>query len=653
MKLSTKIISSVSLILTVCIGLSSIYFIRTEKELLLKNAYHRAEVIEKGTVVSMVTFMQLGIADAEFTHNLIKGIQLAEEEEEEVLELRLIHSPDIAKTFISEEIAEKYRPTEEELPRDEMERNALAGVAFKKEAVVKIKGKDYRTIRFITPINAKKQCLSCHYFQEGETTAAFSTVISLEPAYRVIRERTIQAALLIGIVLILTAAILYFSFHKIAIISIEREKKIATATATAKAKAEKEKAEALAILNGELESSNKELREVYKEEQEARHLLEASEKKYRLLFESSYVGQLVMDAETGVVSNANGFLLDLINYSRDEAMGKKFWEIGVPRELISLAHPVEKTLPVGQISHKDILLKTSDGRDIVVEISYVAFKSDGKNFIQCAFHNVTGRKWMEEQVGMLNAQLQARAAELDAANRALQKVGELKDGFVGTVSHELRTPLAMIKEGVSVVLDGVAGELNAKQKKMLGIAFNNIDRLGHIVNNILDISKIESGKMEIQRGLINFTSVVFEVAEAFEPVARQKGLELKRNFSREKEIKIFADKDGIAQVLNNLISNAMKFTANGHIEISIDEDGDSVICAVSDTGRGFSKEEMSKVFNKFQQFGRISGPGEKGTGLGLSICKGIVEMHNGKIWVESEPDKGSRFIFRLPKHNPA
>lgn len=407
--------------------------------------------------------------------------------------------------------------------------------------------------------------------------------------------------------------------------------------------------EELRSTNEELESANEELRAADEKTQKASHALEASEKKYRLLFESSYVGMLVMDAETGVVSDANEFLFDLINYSRDEVMGKKFWEIGIPRDLISLAHPVEKTLPSGQISHRDALLKTSDGRDIVAEISYAAFRVNGKAFIQCAFHNVTGRKWMEEQFKALNTQLQARAIELDVANRALKKVGELKDEFVGTVSHELRTPLTLIKEGISVVLDGIQGELNAQQKKMLGIAFNNIDRLGHIVNNILDISKIESGKMEIRRRLVNFTAAVSEVVEGFEPPARQRGLELKRNFSHEKEIKIFADKDEITQVLDNLIANAMKFTASGHIEISIIEEGDSVTCAVSDTGRGLSKEDVSKAFNKFQQFGRTYGPGEKGTGLGLAICKGIIEMHGGKIWVESELGKGSRFIFRLPK----
>jgi signal transduction histidine kinase len=240
--------------------------------------------------------------------------------------------------------------------------------------------------------------------------------------------------------------------------------------------------------------------------------------------------------------------------------------------------------------------------------------------------------------------------ELESKNKRLQELDRLKSDFISTVSHELRTPLSITKEGISLVLDQIPGKINEKQEKILTTAKNNIDRLARIIDNLLDISKIEAGKVELKKELVNIKDLIKQLALSFEPKMKERGLEIKVNIAKG-EINIYADADKITQVFTNLIYNAIKFTKNGFIEVSARERNNEVECTVADTGIGISQEDLPKVFSKFQQFGRSPGPGEKGTGLGLSIAKGIVELHRGKIRVESKLGKGTKFIFTLPKYS--
>ena len=239
--------------------------------------------------------------------------------------------------------------------------------------------------------------------------------------------------------------------------------------------------------------------------------------------------------------------------------------------------------------------------------------------------------------------------ELETKIREVEKLNQVKSDFISTVSHELRTPLTIIREGVSQVLDGILGDTTAEQREFLSICLVDIDRLERIIKDLLDISKVEAGKIQLKKGLIDIISIAKGTVASFESKAKEKGLELKASYSEEK-IYVYVDADKITQAFTNLVGNALKFTEKGGIEISVEEKGNNVECAVADTGKGISSGNLSRVFEKFQQFGRPAGGGEKGTGLGLSITKGIVELHNGKIWVESEINKGTKFFFALPKY---
>jgi two-component system, OmpR family, phosphate regulon sensor histidine kinase PhoR len=229
-----------------------------------------------------------------------------------------------------------------------------------------------------------------------------------------------------------------------------------------------------------------------------------------------------------------------------------------------------------------------------------------------------------------------------------KELDRLKTEFISTVSHELRTPLTTIRETVSQVLDGILGTTTDQQREFLSICLDDIDRLTRIINDLLDISKIEARKIQLKPQMIDLVAVVKNVSMIFQTRFREKALEIKTSFNRE-NISVYADKDKIIQVLTNLVGNSLKFTEKGYVQISVDDKEGFVECSVFDTGRGISEEDLPKVFSKFQQFGRVDGPGERGTGLGLSIAKGIIEMHHGKFSVESNLNEWTKFSFTLPK----
>jgi len=251
---------------------------------------------------------------------------------------------------------------------------------------------------------------------------------------------------------------------------------------------------------------------------------------------------------------------------------------------------------------------------------------------------------MTKILGNTTSQLREKNKILEEQKEELKKFDQLKSEFVSMVSHELRTPMAIIKGSISQLLEEAKGET----KELLEIALRNINRLVNLINNLLDLSKIEAGKIELHREKVNIAAIIRDVCLGFQPEARRKNIEIRYRASRE-NIEADIDKDKIIQVFINLTNNALKFVDKGYIELSVEEQPSRIVCAVTDTGKGISREDQQKVFNKFQQFGRKSSAGVKGTGLGLSICKGLIELHGGDIWLESEEGKGAKFLFSLPK----
>ncbi|MBA7688468.1 Sensor histidine kinase RcsC [subsurface metagenome] len=224
---------------------------------------------------------------------------------------------------------------------------------------------------------------------------------------------------------------------------------------------------------------------------------------------------------------------------------------------------------------------------------------------------------------------------------------EIKSQFISTVSHELRTPLAAMKEGVAIVLDGVTGRLNKKQKKFLGIAKRNVDRLDALVNDVLDFQKIEAGRVDLDIRDNDIKKVTSEVYETMVLSAKKKRVELLLEFAEDLPEAKF-DRSKIVQVLTNLVSNAIKFTPEkGRVSVNVRHENEELVISASDTGIGIPQEALPKIFDRFYC---VNHPGKEmqGTGLGLSIVKGIVMMHGGRIEVESQVSQGTTFRVFLP-----
>jgi len=237
--------------------------------------------------------------------------------------------------------------------------------------------------------------------------------------------------------------------------------------------------------------------------------------------------------------------------------------------------------------------------------------------------------------------------ELEKKNEELKVLDKLKSEFVSMVSHELRTPLTIIRGAVSQVVDGIYGDISAQQKEKLLMAVRNTDILRRIIDDLLDLAKLEAHEVKLNKQRFNLVDLVKEVHANFSSLTQQKGLDFKIHYSKD-IMEIEADRDRIVQVLTNLVGNALKFTEKGKIEIIVKDHDDHLECAVVDTGDGISEDDLKKVFGRFQQFGHSHGTTREGTGLGLSICKSIMELHKGTIHVESHLGKGSKFIFTLP-----
>jgi len=241
--------------------------------------------------------------------------------------------------------------------------------------------------------------------------------------------------------------------------------------------------------------------------------------------------------------------------------------------------------------------------------------------------------------------------ELQQSNEKLKEMYAIKSDFTSMVSHELRTPLTAIKEAIAIVLDGSVGETNADQKEFLNMAKSNIDRLKRLIDDVLDFSKLESRRLKFKMQDADINLIVKEVTASQKSVVEERKLYL--NSELQATIpKVKLDPDRISQVLYNLIGNAIKFTKSGGVTVStrdVLQGGEDVIeVCIKDTGEGIRKEDLSKLFQKFQQLGDANQRKTGGTGLGLAISRDIVEQHGGSIWVESEYGKGSEFKFTIP-----
>ena len=352
----------------------------------------------------------------------------------------------------------------------------------------------------------------------------------------------------------------------------------------------------------------------------AKNEIKENETRLKLIFENAKDAIFWIDT-TGTIINCNKSAAQLVDKAKSEIIGENYATIYPPSKAQFYVDRINEQLLTKGAAEDDIAVITRTGEIIPIQITASRTRIGKKTIIQFIARDISERRHLEA----------------------------LKDEFLGTVSHELRTPLTTVKETIAQTLDGILGPTTEQQREFLTLCLEDIDRLVRIINGLLDISKIEAGKIKMTKEPTDMVGLVHKLTYLFHPRAKETGLELKTELPEE-PLEAYIDKDRVIQIFTNLLGNAFKFTEKGSITISILERSRWVECSVTDTGKGITSEDLPKLFNRFEQVGRAQFHKDGGTGLGLSIAKGLVENHGGKIWAESIPEQGTKFYFLLPKY---
>ena len=228
-----------------------------------------------------------------------------------------------------------------------------------------------------------------------------------------------------------------------------------------------------------------------------------------------------------------------------------------------------------------------------------------------------------------------------------RELDNLKKEFISNVSHELRTPAAIVKEFISIMKDELAGPVTEGQKEYLDTMTNNIERLLRLIENLLNMSRIESGRIQIKRNWFNPNDYLKNVTEGLKLRLKKKNITLQL-YVPEKLPEVYADPDAFTQIITNLVDNARKFSPEGtEVKISAVLEDSDILFSVRDQGKGIPKDHLTKIFERFHRIENEEEIRQEGAGLGLPIIKELINQHHGKVWVESEMNKGSTFYFTL------
>jgi PAS domain S-box-containing protein len=375
---------------------------------------------------------------------------------------------------------------------------------------------------------------------------------------------------------------------------------------------------------------------------------------------------VLTENQDGTIAFANTKMLELLGYAESELRGRH-WSTIVPHEERRWVEQQLRTRPRGiRNQYETFILTKSGGKLPVIVNARPIMESERYQGTVSTFTDISERKQVETELRsqsdrceLANRALSSQrqrllelADELAKANEELTRLSAAKSDFVAAVSHDLRTPLTTIIEGASLVEDGTLGAVNEEQQKFLKLAIEDARRLNHFINDILDLSKIESGKITVNRTRVSIAEQVALVQRSYENYIQEKGLKLVLALP-EQIPPILCDEGHYHRILMNLLSNAIKFTpAGGSITIQVVPKSRGMVqTSVKDTGVGIPQDQAYRLFGKFEQVKRSGAYHQPGSGLGLSLCKQLVELNGGSIGFESEEHKGSDFHFALPAYD--
>ncbi|MBT4768991.1 MAG: PAS domain S-box protein [Rhodospirillaceae bacterium] len=353
--------------------------------------------------------------------------------------------------------------------------------------------------------------------------------------------------------------------------------------------------------------------------------LAASEERLHVVFDSVLDGIIIID-EKGRVESVNPAVIDIFGYDKNEIIGQNIKMLmpepnhqehdGYLKNYVGTGE--KKIIGIG----REVEGHRKDGSDFPLDLAVSEMFVDGQRKFTGVVRDITERR----------------------------KVDHLKNEFVSSVSHELRTPLTSILGSLGLMRGGAMGEMSDQAKSMLDIAYSNCDRLVCIINDILDIEKIESGKVDFNFEVIDLAQLVERSITDNQAYAERCEVTLDILGSHP-GVRVYADKDRILQIMANFLSNAAKFSPRmGHVKISITASDKTVRVSVHDSGPGIPEDFHDRIFQKFTQADASDERQKGGTGLGLSICKSLVEEHGGTIGFDSTPGEGTTFYFDIPRH---
>jgi len=481
---------------------------------------------------------------------------------------------------------------------DEWEAAALMAFSGPGEEVVSTTEIDGQAVlRIIKPFYAEEGCLYCHTeqgFEVGDLRGGISTVLSLEPYLTHLSSTKISLIFAYGLIWILGTG-------------------------------------GIVIATIQLDKATR---------------LRISEEKYRTIVENTNDALLIHDFK-GNILDLNETASKMYGYERSELIGANLSKFTSVESSLKRSEIMKQLLQANSLVFEGVDVRR-DGQQFPVEISARIVSKHNNGIIQVFVRDISERK--QAETNMLEANMKLAKAIIDAQELAVkaEEASAAKSKFLSNMSHEIRTPMNAVI-GMSELLEGLSND--EEQKKYIDILKKNGENLLSLINNILDLSKMEAGSMEVKLRESIVCIILKEIGMIYQPLAAKKGLEIKIDTGQCKPMQCCAliDEDKLRQVLINLVGNAIKYTNSGTIELSfriIDEA--KMLFTVKDTGIGIASNKLEDIFHAFKQGDVSNTQTYAGTGLGLTISKKLVELMEGQIWVESEFGVGSTFSFELP-----
>jgi PAS domain S-box-containing protein len=374
--------------------------------------------------------------------------------------------------------------------------------------------------------------------------------------------------------------------------------------------------------------------------------LQESEGRFHLVVEAAPNAMLMVNRE-GMITLVNAQVEKVFGYARQELIGQPI-EILVPERFRAshpgyrkgfFADPQTRAMGAG----RDLFGRRKDGSEVPIEIGLNPLTTAEGSFVLASIIDITERKRAEDEINKLNAELEQRVLERTAQ---LHAANQTKDRFLASMSHELRTPLNAVIGFTGTLLMKLPGPLTTDQETQLKTIQNSARHLLSLINDLLDLAKIESGKVEVNLEPVVCQDVIEEVVGTLRPAAESKNLRVEIKGPRE-QVRILSDRRSLSQILINLINNAIKFTEQGGVRVELGRrsEGGKALTEISviDTGIGIGPEDQAKLFDAFTQASNHNGRRQDGTGLGLHLSQKLATLVGGRIDFQSELGRGSRF----------